>query len=42
VPERLNHPAADDGLGPDTLLVAAPGVATSLTALMRELGAATV
>jgi len=27
VPERLGHPAADDGLGPDTLLVAAPGVA---------------
>ena len=42
VPERLGHPAADDGLGPDTLLVTAPGVATSLAALMRDLGAAAV
>jgi myo-inositol-1(or 4)-monophosphatase len=32
----------DDGLGPDTLLVAAPGVADDLAALVRELGAARV
>jgi myo-inositol-1(or 4)-monophosphatase len=32
----------DDGLGPDTLLVAAPGVADDLAALLRELGAAGV
>lgn len=28
----------DDGLGPDTLLVAAPGVADELAALLREVG----
>jgi myo-inositol-1(or 4)-monophosphatase len=32
----------DDGLGPDTLLVAAPGVADELAALVRELGSARV
>jgi myo-inositol-1(or 4)-monophosphatase len=42
VPARPGHPAADDGLGPDVLLVAAPGVSGQLTALARELGAAEV
>jgi len=36
------HGAADDGLGPDALVVAAPGVAGALTALLRELGVADV
>jgi myo-inositol-1(or 4)-monophosphatase len=34
--------APDDGLGPDTLLAAAPGVAAGLAGLLRELGAARV
>ena len=34
--------APDDGLGPDTLLAAAPGVAQDLAALVRELGVADV
>ena len=42
VPARPGHPAADDGLGPDLVLVAAPGVAAELTALAAELGAAGV
>jgi myo-inositol-1(or 4)-monophosphatase len=32
----------DDGLGPETLIVAAPGVAADLVALARTLGAADV
>jgi myo-inositol-1(or 4)-monophosphatase len=41
-PGPAGRPAPDDGLGPDTLLAAAPGVAADLTALVRELGAARV
>jgi myo-inositol-1(or 4)-monophosphatase len=39
VPGRPGAPAADDGLGPDTLLIAAPGIAAALVELVRELGA---
>ena len=42
VPGPTGHPAPDDGLGADTLLAAAPGVAADLTSLMRELGIAQV
>jgi myo-inositol-1(or 4)-monophosphatase len=42
VPSRPGRPAVDDGLGPDVLLVAAPGVAGPLMALAAELGAADV
>jgi myo-inositol-1(or 4)-monophosphatase len=42
VPARAGHPATADGLGPDVLLAAAPGVAAELTALAAELGAAEV
>jgi myo-inositol-1(or 4)-monophosphatase len=41
-PGRPGEPAPDDGLGPDALLVAAPGVAAELTELLAELGAAQV
>ena len=41
-PPPPGRPAPDDGLGPDALVVAAPGVAEALTALLRELGAARV
>jgi hypothetical protein len=41
-PGAPGRPAPDDGLGADTLLVCAPGVATELAALLRELGAAQV
>jgi myo-inositol-1(or 4)-monophosphatase len=41
-PGSPGRPPADDGLGPDTLLVVAPGVAAQLTALLRELGVAQV
>ena len=41
-PGSPGHPAEDDGLGPDTLLVCAPGVAAELAALLRELGVAQV
>lgn len=41
-PGPIGRPAPDDGLGPDTLLVAAPGVAADLAALVRELGVARV
>jgi myo-inositol-1(or 4)-monophosphatase len=42
VPARPGRPAADDGLGPEVLLVAAPGVAGQLTALAADLGAADI
>jgi myo-inositol-1(or 4)-monophosphatase len=42
VPARPGHPAPDDGLGPEVLLVAAPGVAAELTALAADLGAAAI
>ncbi len=42
VPARPGSPAPDDGLGPDVLLVAAPGVAAGLSGLAAELGAAEV
>jgi myo-inositol-1(or 4)-monophosphatase len=42
VPARPGHPAADDGLGPDVLLAAAPGVAAGLIELAAELGAADI
>jgi myo-inositol-1(or 4)-monophosphatase len=41
-PPPPGRPAPDDGLGPDTLLAAAPGVAADLAALARELGVARV
>lgn len=41
-PPPPGRPAPDDGLGPDALVVAAPGVADALVALLRELGAARV
>lgn len=41
-PPAPGRPVPDDGLGPDTLLVCAPGVAPQLAALLRELGAAEV
>jgi myo-inositol-1(or 4)-monophosphatase len=41
-PGPPGRPAPDDGLGPDALLVAAPGVAAELTGLLAELGAAQV
>jgi myo-inositol-1(or 4)-monophosphatase len=42
VPARPGSPAPDDGLGPDVLLVAAPGVAAGLAGLAAELGAAQI
>jgi myo-inositol-1(or 4)-monophosphatase len=42
VPGATGHPSPNDGLGADTLLAAAPGVAVDLTALVRELGVADV
>jgi hypothetical protein len=42
VPARSGSPAADDGLGPDMLFVAAPGVAAGLSGLAAELGAAEI
>jgi hypothetical protein len=42
VPARPGSPAPDDGLGPDVLLVAAPGVAAGLAGLAAELGAAEI
>jgi myo-inositol-1(or 4)-monophosphatase len=39
MPARPGHPAPDDGLGPDVLLAAAPGVTAGLTTLAAELGA---
>jgi myo-inositol-1(or 4)-monophosphatase len=41
-PGPPGRPTRDDGLGPDTLLAAAPGIADGLAALLRELGAARV
>jgi myo-inositol-1(or 4)-monophosphatase len=41
-PGAPGRPAPDDGLGPDALLVAAPGVAAELAGLLAELGAAQV
>jgi myo-inositol-1(or 4)-monophosphatase len=41
-PGQPGRPAPDDGLGPDALLVAAPGVAAELAGVLRELGAAQV
>ena len=41
-PGAPGRPAPDDGLGPDTLLVCAPGVAADLSALLCELGVAQV
>ncbi len=41
-PPPPGRPVPDDGLGPDTLLAAAPGVAADLAALARELGVARV
>jgi hypothetical protein len=41
-PGPPGRPAPDDGLGPDALLVAAPGVAAELSGLLAELGAAQV
>ncbi len=37
-PPAPGRPVPDDGLGPDVLLAAAPGVAAELAALARELG----
>ena len=42
VPARAGYPAADDGLGPDLMFAAAPGVAAELTALAAEQGAGEV
>jgi myo-inositol-1(or 4)-monophosphatase len=42
VPARPGHPSADDGLGPQALFVAAPGVAGELAALAADLGAAEI
>jgi myo-inositol-1(or 4)-monophosphatase len=39
VPARPGYPAVDDGLGPEALFVAAPGVAGPLAAVAAELGA---
>jgi len=41
-PAVAGRPVPDDGLGADALLVAAPGVAADLAALLRELGGAKV
>ncbi|MDT7579814.1 MAG: monophosphatase [Pseudonocardiales bacterium] len=41
-PPLPGRDAPDDGLGPDVLVAAAPGVAVELAALARELGAASV
>ena len=41
-PAPPGHPEPDDGLGPDLLLVSAPGIADELAVLLREAGAARV